>query len=70
MNVMDLEEGHILADDISTAAGVLLLTSGCRVTANLQRSLRQLGRTGQIPANIPVRIPCGASPSLLQRKRD
>ncbi|RFC43498.1 MAG: Fis-type DNA-binding domain containing protein [Verrucomicrobia bacterium] len=70
MNVMELEEGHILAGDISTSAGVLLLTSGCRVTANLQRSLRQLGRTGQIPANIPVRIPGRASPALPPQKLD
>lgn len=55
VSVMELEDGHVLAEDIPTSTGVLLLTSGCRVTPTLQRSLRQLGRTGQISPTVPVR---------------
>ncbi len=59
---MEITEGQILASDIPTSSGILLLTEGCRVTEHLLRNIQRLGSAGQIPAKIPVRLqgPSGA----------
>jgi len=61
VHYQELTEGSVLAGDIPTGAGVLLLTNGCRVTPHLLRSIQFMAHTGQIAQELPVRCkPLGA----------
>ena len=57
MAVLDLREGWLLATDLKTTEGLLLVKSGQQINASLQSRLVNWVRSGTIAESLAVLIP-------------